>query len=313
MKLEEIISKFIEKPFYLDMGAGKLSKRWKTTKEDVYEARKIARAHIKENNKKNKLPKILIFDIETTPLEAYIWQKEVWKARVGHTNVISQWFILTWSAKWLFSNEVLSEKLTKSEVLNEDDGRIVKELWKLFDEADIIVAHNGDGFDVPNMNTRFLVNGLVPPSPYQRIDTLKIAKKEFGFTHNALDALAKVLGLKGKINTDFDLWRRCKRGDEEALEYMELYNRQDVLLLEEVYLELRPWIKSHPSIALFLESEKMVCPSCGHDHLKKKGEYRTQVSVFDTYQCKKCGAISRSRVNKVTKDVKKNLLVSVPR
>jgi hypothetical protein len=221
--------------------------------------------------------------------------------------------MLTWSAKWLFGKETFSGALTPKEVAKEDDSRIVKDLWNLFDEADVLIAHNGDGFDLPNMNTRFLVNGLTPPSPSQRIDTLKVARKEFGFTHNALDALAGVLGLKGKLSTDFNLWKACKNGDADALKRMEEYNVQDVNLLEEVYLELRPWIKNHPSAALFLESEEPVCPACGHKHLTQKGTYRTQVSVFDTYQCDSCGGYSRSRVNKTPKNIRQNLLVSLAR
>jgi len=312
MSLDEIINKFCENPKRMEMGAGKLARRWNCSREDIFTARIEAKNIIKNVNTKDGLPKILIFDIETTPLEAFVFQTQVWKARVSAENVISQWFILTWSAKWLFSNEIMSARLTGEEVLREDDSRITKELWKLFDEADVLIAHNGDMFDVPNMNVRFLLNGLKPPSPYQKIDTLKVARKEFGFTHNGLDALAGVFGLAGKIKTGFDLWKRCKSGNDLALKEMEEYNKQDVLLLEEVYLELRPWIKSHPSAALFMEEDKMVCPVCGHDHLEPKGHYFTQVSKFDAFQCKKCGALSRSRKN-ISKANRNNLLVSLPR
>ena len=313
MILEEIVNKFLESPKRMIMGSGKLSRRWKCTREDIYIARVEERKILKGRDKKSELPKILIFDIETTPLEAYVYQKSVWKANIGHDKVISEWFCLTWAAKWLFSDETMSDRLTSSEVKAEDDGRIVRSLWKLLDEADMIVAHNGDGFDVPNMNTRFLVNGIKPASPYQKIDTLKVAKREFGFTHNGLDALAKTFGMEGKISTGFELWRRCKKGETAALKEMEVYNRQDVDLLEDVYLKLRPWIKLHPSAALFIESEEKICPSCGHDHLVQKGNYMTQVSKFETYQCQKCGAFSRSRKSVVTKEIKENLLVSISR
>ncbi len=313
MTLEEVIGKFLENSNRLSMGAGKLSKRWKCSREDIYVARVEARKILKGREKQGSLPKILIFDIETTPLEAYVFQTQVWKARISDDNIISQWFMLTWSAKWLFSNETMSDRLTGEEVKDENDGRIVQSLWTLFDEADVLIAHNGDGFDVPNMNTRFLVNGIKPPSPSQRIDTLKVARKEFGFTHNALDALANTVGLSGKVKTNFQLWKRCKNGEEAALREMEVYNIQDVDLLEEVYLELRPWIKNHPSAALFIESESKVCPACGHDHLTQKGHYMTQVSKFETYQCNKCGGFSRARKSIVPKEIRQNLLVSLTR
>ena len=267
-----------------------------------------------EKKAEKRMPKVLIFDIETAPLEAYIWQTQVFKANVPEGMVVSEWFMLTWSAKWLFSDIVLSDKLTRKEALNEDDKRITERLWQLFDEADIIIAHNGGKFDVPNMNTRFLVIGLRPPSSYQIIDTLLVARKQFGFTHNNLNALARIFGIPGKIHTDFELWKLSKHGDEDALRKMEVYNKQDVTLLEEVYLKLRPWMKSHPNIGLFMESDIPRCPYCGSDEIHLNGKYYyTMTGKYPTYQCNKCGGISRGRKTEYPKDKGKNLVVSVAR
>ena len=150
--------------------------------------------------------------------------------------------------------EVYSNVLTPQEILNEDDGRIVKNLWKLLDEADIVIAHNGKKFDIPKINARFILNECPPPSFYKQIDTKEVAAKQFGFSSNKLDALAGYFGFKVKLDTDFSLWERCMRGDDEALQYMEIYNRHDVELLEEVYIRLRPWIKAHPNVALYVEA-----------------------------------------------------------
>lgn len=90
--------------------------------------------------------------------------------------MIDDWFVLCWSAKWLYSNEVLGDCITSEEVLQENDERIVKSLWNLFNECDILIAHNALNFDVPKMNARFVKYGLNPPSPYKIIDTLQIAK-----------------------------------------------------------------------------------------------------------------------------------------
>lgn len=46
MNIEKIVDTFIQKPNYLDMGAGKLSKRWNCTKDDIYKAKEQARAFI---------------------------------------------------------------------------------------------------------------------------------------------------------------------------------------------------------------------------------------------------------------------------
>ena len=71
------------------------------------------------------------------------------------------------------------------------------------------------------------------------------------------------MDLRLKMDTDFELWAQCMQGNDSSLEYMEKYNRYDVELLEEVYLKLRPWIKSHPNVGLYMETEESVCANCG--------------------------------------------------
>lgn len=259
------------------------------------------------------LPKVLVFDIETSPLKAYVWQHSVYGGNVSEGQVLSEWFMLTWSAKWLFDDIVMSARLTGKEAKAEDDSRVVKELWELLNDADIVIAHNGDRFDVPNMNTRFIVNNLPPTNPYQTVDTVRVARRQFGFTHNNLNALARVFGFDAKLDTDFELWKRCIDGDDEALKEMEEYNKHDVELLEEVYLKLRPWIKSHPNLGLFVESDEAICPNCGNSKITWTGKYYyTQTGKYATYRCD-CGAFGRARQTAVPKEVRKSLGVSVAR
>ena len=262
----------------------------------------------------SKLPKILIFDIETAPLRAFVFQMSVWGGNIRDEQVISEWFMLTWSAKWLFDDKVYSAKLTGKEARNEDDSRIVKSLWNLVNEADIIIAHNGVRFDVPNINTRFLLNGLEPCAPYQQIDTKKVASKQFGFTHNSLNGLTKIFGLPQKIDTDFELWKRCLNGESKALLEMETYNKQDVEILEEVYLKLRPWIKSHPNVALYAESEHPLCTHCGSDDLTPLTKnYHTMTGAYKTHRCNGCGTIVRERKSVFPKSANKSLMASLAR
>lgn len=248
-------------------------------------------AHTSVNKSKAK---ILILDVETAPIRAYTWG--LWQQNIYIDQIISNWFMLTYSCKWLGSNAVMSDRLTGTEVLNEDDSRIIKNLWKLMDEADVVVAHNGNSFDIPKINSRFLVNGLNPPSPYKQVDTKIIARNQFGFSSNKLEALARLFGFEGKYDTDFDLWARCMKGDEEALAYMEDYNCQDVIVLEEVYLKLRPFAKGHPNLDLYTDDAEPSCPHCGSKHIEliKDKFFYTQSVKYETYRCE-CGAISRSK------------------
>lgn len=235
-------------------------------------------------------PKILILDIETAPLTGYMWS--LWKQNIRLKQIISEWFMLCWSAKWIYSDKVFSCKLNKKELLNQDDRRICRDLWKLLDEADLVVAHNGDRFDIPKINTRFIMNGLDRPSPYRTIDTLTIVKKQFGFSSNQLDTLAGYFGFDHKLSTDFSLWDRCLKGDTEAMNYMSKYCDRDVLLLEEVYLKIRNWIPNHPNVGLYFDTIEHICPNCGSTDLTEGKPYYTTIGRYQTFRCK-CGAISR--------------------
>lgn len=300
MTIEQIVDKFNEKTYMANMGSGRLATWLRTSPEIIKEAKKIYyKERLKTTVPKNKLetqstPKILILDIETAPIRAFVWR--LWKQNIYIDQIISEWFMLTWAAKWLLEPGIISQKLTSDEARKEDDYRIVETLWHLLNQADIVIAHNGIQFDIPKIKSRFLVHGLPPTTYYQQIDTKQVAAKEFGFSSNKLDALAKIFGIDQKIKTEFSLWSRCLDGDIEALADMEFYNKHDVEILEEVYLHLRPYIKGHPNYNLFIDSESPVCPHCGHDHLEFVGYYYfTQTGKYRNYRCLKCGALARER------------------
>ena len=304
--IEKVLSLFRKKSYLVEMGAKKVSNRYDVSIEDVIEARKIYHREKKKIKKAN----ILIFDIETAPLKAYVWSR--WKQNIYLDQTISEWFMICWSAKWLGSKEIFSECLTPNEIKNEKDDRIVKQLWALIDQADIVIAHNGKRFDVPKINSRFIMAGLPPTSSYIQIDTKEVAAKQFGFSSNKLDALAGYFNIEHKDDTDFELWINCMNGDQESLDYMESYNRKDVKILEQVYLKLRPWIKNQPNIGLYQENDEMVCATCGSKHIEEDGSfYYTSANKYKIMRCNDCGATSRMRNTSYPKDKKKNLTASI--
>ena len=257
--------------------------------------RKIEKMNLgKSTNSKDgfNLPKILMLDIETTPIAVWVWS--VGKQYVQPNFIMKDsndkpmdWHVLSWSAKWLYDDEILSDVLTSKEAIERNDKRIIQSVWKLLDEADIVIAHNGDKFDLRKLKARFLSNGMFPPMPYKTIDTLKIARKEFALTSNKQDYITKLLGLEEKLETDFQLWLDCMKGDKKALLRMEEYNRHDIMGLEQMYLKLRPYIKNHPNIAVMMDEN--VCSTCGSSSIKKHTKkYYTGASAYDIYFCKSC-------------------------
>lgn len=252
--------------------------------------------------------KILLVDIETAPKRAYVWG--LWKQNIAPSQLISDWFMLTWSAKWYHDDTVYGERLSASEVMEEYDGRILQTLHTMMDEADVVIGHNGDKFDIPSINTRFVLNGYQPPSPYRTVDTLKVAKKHFNFSSNRLDYLGEMLGVGRKIDTGgFSLWERCLKGEVEALEDMLTYNKQDVILLQDVYDKLLPYCSVHPSHGATQSHHS--CPKCGSESVQKRGYSYTNTSRYQRYQCTDCGSWSRGRANLRDKESMTNTLLPI--
>lgn len=304
MNCKEIAELFKRKPYYLRMGNVNIARRLNTLPEEVIKARKIYRASPEQSP---RYPKILILDIETAPLRAFVFN--MWNQNITIDKIISDWYCLCWSAKWLFEENIYSDRLSPEEARSENDCRILLNLKGLLDEADIVVSHNGDKFDLPRINTRFLLNNIPTPTPYQSVDTYKVVRNQFSFASNKLDFLATKFGFPNKIETTFELWSRCVDGEEEALIAMERYNKYDVELLENVYLRLRPYIKNHPNVALYMEATERVCPNCGSKHISLEGSYYTNTNKYELYRCE-CGTLSRARLAVTPKKIKENLLIN---
>lgn len=247
--------------------------------------------------------KVLIFDIETLPIVGYTWG--VWNVNISPLQIIKDWCMLSWSAKWLGSAKVYGDVLSRSDVNARDDKRICQSLWGYLDEADVVIAHNCDKFDRRKANTRFLQHQIVRPSSYQTIDTLKVLKAEFGHTFRKLDYVNKVLGLDVKLPMDFNDWILCDQADQAALDKMLEYNKEDVKILEELYILIRGWIRNHPNMGWDGNS----CSICGSEQIEPDGNYyRTKVGKYPTVRCMHCGGISRSRFSALGSYEKSNLL-----
>ena len=254
--------------------------------------------------------KILLLDIETAPKLAYVYN--VWKENIHSNKLKHDYYMLSWSAKWLHDDVIYTESIhtTPQYIYNkENDVGILSTLWQLLDEADVVIAHNGNKFDLPSINTRFIKAGIGPPSPYRKIDTYREAKKHFKFTYNSLDYLGEFLGVGRKIKSGgWPMWERCLRGEVEAFEEMMEYNKQDVILLQNVYLALLPYMASHPS---HVDGERPCCTKCGSGDIQLRGYVHTNISMFRKFVCKSCGGWSRMRINVRNKEEMKNTLVSV--
>jgi len=243
--------------------------------------------------------RILAIDIETAPSLAYIWR--MYDENIGVDQLVKASEMISWGAKWLGDDEVEF----RSE-FHDGKRKMVKRVWELLDEADVVLHFNGRRFDVPHLQREFLEMKLLPPSPYKQIDLYATVKRQFRFQSNKLAHVSKQLGFAGKVEHEgFPLWLKCMAGDEDAWARMCDYNRQDVVLLEEMYDRLRPWIVSHPSVGAFLGED--VCPKCGSRKLVESGVAFMSTTSYRRFRCGSCGSWSRS-----TKRLERTTVAQIP-
>src|SRR4051812_43602286 len=103
------------------------------------------------------MPRIALFDVETAPSLGYFF--DLWK----EGNIIdtkADWYMLSFAYKWLGDKGIQVHALCDYpgyERNRECDKRLMRDLWHVFDAADIVIAHNGDKFDIRKANARFIV------------------------------------------------------------------------------------------------------------------------------------------------------------
>jgi hypothetical protein len=255
-------------------------------------------SELKSENKTGRSPeqaagqvKVLLYDVETSPHIGYTWNK--WETDV--IEFVKEKQIISFAWKWLGEREVhcLSMPMFKSYKKNKDDNSaLIAELHKLFCEADVTIGHNVCAFDDKISNSEFVLHGLPPPPPHKQIDTLKVARKYFKFSSNKLGDLGQRLGVGGKVDTGgFSLWLGCIAGNPKSWALMEKYNKFDVVLLEKIYLKIRPWLATHPDMNG--KDDHVGCPTCRSVDMKPRGWATSKGGIKKRrYQCAECGSWS---------------------
>jgi ribosomal protein S27AE len=215
--------------------------------------------------------------------------------------------MICWRARWLFDKKPLGAVVTPKEAKARDDKRIAKELLNVLKQADFVITYNGDKFDLKKINWLFIKYQLKPVPHCGSIDVMAALKRVSEPTSLALGFIAKELGYDGKLETDNELWKDAERGDKKALDYMYEYNAVDVDRTESVYLHVRPYLKSHPNFAEFLNYYQQVdktldvgekahrCPRCltGVIAEEKFTRFRQTPAgfLYKRANCPHCGAV----------------------
>lgn len=245
----------------------------------------------------NKTTKILSWDIETLPNT--IARYSLWH-QGDPSCILEERSIICIAYKWLHEKKthLISVENTKDV---HDDKSVLRKFRRVHDQADMTVAHNGNKFDLPVVNSRLVYWNMPPLTRNLRYDTLSTAKRVFSFNSNRLDYLGQFLGVGGKRETPKGLWLDCLKGDAKAIKEMGQYCKRDVKLLEDVYLKLKPFDENHPNLNVFGNMDVPRCPGCQSDNVVKWGFTGTKTQRYQRYRCKDCGMYPRERLTSLPK------------
>lgn len=228
--------------------------------------------------------KRLFFDIEVTPNVVYSWR--IGDVNIGYENIIEERKIICIAYKWEDQ-----ENVDCFYWQNGDDKKMIQRFIEVMNQADEVIGHNGDKFDIRWLRTRCIYHDIEMFPDYQSLDTLKKAKSGFLFNSNKLDYIAQFLGVGEKLDTNgFGLWKKVMSGDEKALKKMVDYCCNDVEILERVYKKLSKYIKPSLHVGVLNGGYKHSCPHCGNEK-SKRNKTSTTVSGLKRFQMKCSGCL----------------------
>lgn len=192
---------------------------------------------------RERTKKVVMIDIETSLIDARVFRTGLQQVNAhqltsaGRILTVaggSMYDLMTKGIKgvWGHSNHHFPTTF-KNDPL--DDTGVLKKVWKILDDCEVMVAHNAR-FDKDWLLGRFAQKGWPLPSPFETICTYQ-SLHGLRMDSKKLNELSKTLVGTKKISTDFGLWMRCSDGDVSAFKEMMTYNIGDIYeTLYQVYM-----------------------------------------------------------------------------
>lgn len=249
--------------------------------------------------------KRLFFDIETSPNIVFSWNVG-YDIRINYENIIKERAIICICYKFEGSDKVYSLTWDKG-----NDKAMLKKFAGIVNEADEVIGHNSDRFDIRWVRTRCIFHGISMTHDIKSIDTLKAARGKFKFNSNKLDYIGKYLGVGEKMETGgFDLWKDIvMKNDKKALDKMVSYCMQDVVLLEKVFQRINPYIPAKTNAAIALDRSHIHCPEClSEKTIVNKHKVSAAGHKSVGMQCRNCGKYFSISETKYDKAMRKEIM-----
>lgn len=257
---------------------------------------------------KMQKPNILYIDIENSRMVVEFETYSLYNNDVIHPRHIKHdWYITCVAWGWL-DNTTQKIKNIETVAVNDfktfkkdfrDDRKVVEKIHEIISQADLIVGHNSDSFDIKKINYQFIKYGLQAIDWPPTVDTLKVAKKYARSSSNKLYYLAKEFGVTMKIDLPPSVMHSADKGCEKSLKKLVAYNRGDIKAGAELYFKLLPYIKNHPNMSKILgkklNKDKPNCQNCGSSKVIGHGNRTTKAGKFKRYRCNKCGSTTQGK------------------
>jgi len=231
-------------------------------------------------------PKRLYFDIETSPNIGFFWSAG-YKLNIDYSNIIREREIICICYKWEGERKVHSLQWDGKQ----SDKKMLLDFMRVMKEADEMIGHNGDKFDLAWIRTRCLFHRIPMFPTYRTIDTLKAARSKFRFNSNRLNYIADYLGVGNKHHTTFDLWKKIVLDKcDSSMKKMVAYCKQDVKLLERVFVEIAPHLEPKTHHGVLAGNDRGSCPHCGGEGTLVKQRFVTTATglLKVNLRCNKC-------------------------
>lgn len=231
--------------------------------------------------------KILLFDIETSYNIGWFWQPG-YNTTVTPEQIIQEKQIICISYMWLTDKKPTCLKWSMRPG-PERDKAMLKKFLKIYEQADSVVGHNSNKFDIPTVRARLLYHGLPSLPPVHQVDTCLEARRLYNLNSNKLDYIDKYIGGSGKIGCGIDTWHKIiQYNDKKALEVMAKYCNQDVKVLKNVYKKLFPHTL-RTRICKKSEDKDVVACRCGSTKVQFRGYYTTLSGYrYRRFKCTVC-------------------------
>lgn len=215
------------------------------------------------------IEKVLFLDIETVPnasawedlpeSEQKLWDKKTFVQRneitagdfyMERAGVMAEFGkIICISVGMLEKNELLKI----SSFSGHDEKKLLQEFGEIFNSPRlhnvILCAHNGKEFDFPWIARRFMINGMMPPLPFQmfgkkpweipHLDTMELWKFGDYKSYVSLELLAHVFGIPTpKDDIDGSMVAAIYHQEKDLARIVK-YCEKDVLTLANVFRKMR--------------------------------------------------------------------------